>query len=381
MKRRQFLHAAGIATAGLSAPLGASLVARAQTTGAAPPDPPRRDAAVKPVVWRLASDFPGALDTPRAGVETLAATLADITEGAFTVEVPQPPAKAPKQHAPALDAVRESNAEIAYTSTALYADRDPVFGIGGGLPFGPNARQLGAWLLHRGGLDLLNDSYRRHGVLALGGGNTGALTGGWFRSEIGGAHDFAGRRVAAIGLGGALLARFGALPQALFPHDLAAALAEQRIDIAQWTGPHEDERLGLHRSAPFYYYPGWQGGVQFSFLVRLEAWEALPGRHKAALIAAAARAHDVVQARYDALNAAAIRRLVATGTKLRPTPQSVLTQLHGATEALAGEIATDNAAFRAIYDSIRVFSAEAYLWWQVAEYTYDNFMIRVRAQG
>ncbi|MGV6871691.1 TRAP transporter substrate-binding protein [Pseudochelatococcus sp. B33] len=379
MKRRQFLHAAGLATAGLGAPLGASLGARAQTAGAAPPNPPQRNAAEKPLVWRLSSDFPGGLDTPRAGIEALAATLAEITEGAFTISVP-PPAKAPKQHTPALDAVREGKAEIAYTSAAFYADRDPVLGIGG-LPFGLNARQFNAWLLHRGGLDLLNDSYRHHGVRALSGGNTGALTGGWFRSEIGGVHDFAGRRVGAIGLAGALLARFGALPQALFPHDLAAALAEARIDIAQWTGPHEDEQLGLNKSAPFYYYPGWQGGVQYSFLVRLDAWDALPARHKAAFTAAAARAHDIVQARYDALNAAAIRRLVASGTRLRPTPQSVLTQLHGATEALAGEIATDNAAFRAIYDSIRIFSGEAYLWWQVTEYTYDNFMIRARAQG
>lgn len=391
MKRRQFLHAAGIATAGLGASIGATLTASspaaAQAAGKGASSNPEQ-AAEKPLVWRLASDFPATLDTPYAGIEALGAALSEITDGAFTIAPPPSAtaraaraAPAPAPFTPALDALAQGNAEIAYTATALYSDRDPLFAIGGGLPFGPNARQLGAWLLHRGGLDLLNDGYRRHGVRALPGGNTGALTGGWFRSEIAGAHDFSGRRVAAIGLGGALLARFGALPQALFPHELAPALAQERIDVAQWTGPHEDERLGLNKSAPFYYYPGWQGGLQYSFLMRLDAWEALPARHRAALTAAAARAHDIVQARYDALNAAAVKRLVATGTRLRPTPQSVLTQLHGATEAMAGEIATGNAAFRTVYDSVRIFSAEAYLWWQVAEYTYDNFMIRVRAQG
>lgn len=392
MKRRQFLRTAGKSALGVSAMgIGAMGIgtsdARAQV--AAQTDhvlPPAREAD-KPVTWRLASDFPGMLDTPRAGIEALAATLAEITEGAFTIALSATDAKPfqktiPSQKAtPALDAVRDGAAEIAYTTPALYSDRDPVFGIGGGMPFGPNARQFNAWLLHRGGLDLLNDSYRSHGVRALPGGSTGALTGGWFTREIGSAQDFAGRRVGAIGLGGPLLARFGALPQALLPQDLAAALAGQRLDIAQWTGPHEDERLGLSKSAPFYYYPGWQGNIEFSFLVGLGAWEALAPRHRAALTAAAARAHDVVQARYDALNAPAIRRLVAAGAKLRPTPQAVLTQLHAAAEAQAGEIATSNAAFRTIYDSVRIFGAEAYLWWQVAEYTYDNFMIRVRAQG
>lgn len=378
MKRRQFIHAAGAAAAGIGAAgLGASGAARAQTGAVMPPT----RSAEKPVVWRLASDFPGTLSTPRAGIETFAETLAAITENAFAIDAAVPPAKTARQQAPALDALQAGEAEIAYTSTALYADRDPVFGIGGGLPFGPNARQFNAWLLHGGGLDLLNDSYRQHGVRALSGGNTGALTGGWFKSEIATARDFAGRRVAAIGLGGPLLERFGALPQALFPQAIGPALADGRIDIAQWTGPHEDERLGFARHAPFYYYPGWQGGVQFSFLVRADAWEALPPRHRAALAAAAARAHDSVQAHYDAQNAPAIRRLVAGGTRLRPTPQAVLTELHSAQEALAGDIATGNPAFRAIYDSVRIFTAEAYLWWQVAEYTYDNFMIRARAQG
>ncbi|MBB3809009.1 TRAP transporter substrate-binding protein [Pseudochelatococcus contaminans] len=376
MKRRQFLHAAGMVTASLGAALAGTGASRAQTAAEGAPG----KAEPKPVVWRLVSDFPEALDTPRAGVEALANTLTAITDGAFTVNAASQPQKTQKQPASALDAVREGKAEIAYTSTAFYADRDPVFGVGGGMPFGPNARQFSAWLLDRGGLDLLNDAYRSHGVLALPGGNTGAITGGWFKQEIAGVEGLAGKRVGVTGTGAALLARFGALPQPIPPQDLAAALTAGRIDIAQWTGPHDDERLGLNKGAPFYYYPGWQGGLQFSFIIARDAWDALSAPHRAALTAAAARAHDTVQARYDALNAAAIRRLVALGTKLRPTPQAMMSQLYTANQALTAEIADTNPAFRTLSDSVKIFSTEAYLWWQVAEYTYDNFMIRVRAQ-
>ena len=32
-------------------------------------------------------------------------------------------------------------------------------------------------------------------------------------------------------------------------------------------------------------------------------------------------------------------------------------------------------------DSVKAFRNEGYLWWQVAEYSYDAFMIRNRTKG
>ena len=37
------------------------------------------------------------------------------------------------------------------------------------------------------------------------------------------------------------------------------------------------------------------------------------------------------------------------------------------------------ADFKKIYDNLAAFRGDQYLWWQVAEYTYDTFMIRARA--
>ena len=34
-----------------------------------------------------------------------------------------------------------------------------------------------------------------------------------------------------------------------------------------------------------------------------------------------------------------------------------------------------------MYDSLMAFKNEEYLWWQIAEYSYDSFMIRSRARG
>ncbi|MPR11618.1 ABC transporter substrate-binding protein, partial [Microvirga tunisiensis] len=37
--------------------------------------------------------------------------------------------------------------------------------------------------------------------------------------------------------------------------------------------------------------------------------------------------------------------------------------------------------FKKMYDSLRDFRNEEYLWFQVAEYGFDTFMIRTRARG
>jgi len=44
-------------------------------------------------------------------------------------------------------------------------------------------------------------------------------------------------------------------------------------------------------------------------------------------------------------------------------------------------VSAKNPDFKKIYDSVRAFRNEEYLWFQVAEYAYDTFMIRSRAKG
>ena len=45
------------------------------------------------------------------------------------------------------------------------------------------------------------------------------------------------------------------------------------------------------------------------------------------------------------------------------------------------ETSAKNADFKKLYDSYKAFRNEEYLWFQVAEYAYDTFMIRARARG
>ena len=45
------------------------------------------------------------------------------------------------------------------------------------------------------------------------------------------------------------------------------------------------------------------------------------------------------------------------------------------------ETSAKNAEFKKLYDNMAAFRNDQYLWWQVAEYSFDGFMIRNRAKG
>jgi TRAP-type mannitol/chloroaromatic compound transport system substrate-binding protein len=85
--------------------------------------------------------------------------------------------------------------------------------------------------------------------------------------------------------------------------------------------------------------------------------------------------------KYDAKNAPALRRLVAAGAQLRPFSQDVMEAGLKASNELYDEISAKNADWKKLYESLRAFRNDVYLWWQVAEYTFDNFQIRSRARG
>ena len=85
--------------------------------------------------------------------------------------------------------------------------------------------------------------------------------------------------------------------------------------------------------------------------------------------------------RVRAANPAALKKLVIGGAELRAFPQDLLEAAFKASGEVYKEISDANPRFKAMLDAATAFRADQYLWWQVSEYTFDNFMIRQRARG
>ena len=66
-----------------------------------------------------------------------------------------------------VDAVQAGTVEIGHTASYYYFGKDPTFGFGTSVPFGPNARINQAWWTQGGGEEVLNEFYKNYNARAL----------------------------------------------------------------------------------------------------------------------------------------------------------------------------------------------------------------------
>jgi TRAP-type mannitol/chloroaromatic compound transport system substrate-binding protein len=279
-----------------------------------------------------------------------------------------------------LDAVQNGTVEMGHTASYYYFGKDPTFAFGTAVPFGPNQRLNQAWYMLGGGRELMNELYKGYNCTTFLAGNTGCQMGGWFRKEIKTVDDLKGLKMRIGGFAGRVMQKLGVVPQQLAGGDIYPALEKGTLDAAEWVGPHDDEKLGFHKVAQYYYYPGWwEGSAALSLYVGLKAYEALPAVYKEAIAVACGDTNTHSVAKYDVQNPKALRELVASGTKFLPFPQSVMEASFNAANELYAETVAKNPKFKKVYDSWKPFRNEEVLWFRVVENTFDNFMARQSA--
>jgi TRAP-type mannitol/chloroaromatic compound transport system substrate-binding protein len=167
----------------------------------------------------------------------------------------------------------------------------------------------------------------------------------------------------------------GAVPQQLAGGDIYPALEKGTIDAVEWVGPYDDEKLGFNKVAPNYAYPGWwEGGPEVDLYVNRKAYDALSAEYKAMVDAATALAHVEMQAKYDARNPEALKRLVANGTKLFRFPKDVMEAAFKASNELYAELSASNPAWKKVYEDYVAFRREENLWFRFTEAGFDDFM-------
>jgi TRAP-type mannitol/chloroaromatic compound transport system substrate-binding protein len=355
MKRRSFIQHTGLA--GILAAGTAPAFAQGQE-----------------VKWRLASSFPKSLDTIYGGAVTISERVAASSGGKFQIQV-----FAAGEIVPAfgvVDAVQNATIQCCHTAPYYFFGKDPTFAFGCAIPFGMNDRQQNAWMYHGGGRDLYNDFLKDYNMLSFAAGNTGCQMGGWFRKEIKTVADFKGLKMRIGGTGGLPLQKLGVVPQQIPGGEIYPALEKGTIDAAEWVGPYDDEKLGFYKVAKFYYYPGWwEGGPELDLFVNTKAYNDLPKEFQSMLQSACHEANVDMMAKYDALNPAALKRLIANGVKLQPFSNDIMAACFKATQETYEDIADKNPKFKKIYEPWKAFKNQQIEWFAVAENRFDNFQI------
>ncbi|MGE0036551.1 MAG: TRAP transporter substrate-binding protein [Xanthobacteraceae bacterium] len=361
MKRRQFLQGAGLATAATAV----AVPAIAQS--------------MPEIKWRLTSSFPRNLDALFGAAEVFAKAVAEATDNRFQITAFAAPEIVPALQA--ADAVSAGNVEMCQTASYYYFGKDPTFAFGTAVPFGLNTRMQAAWMFQGGGIDLMNNFYKKFNIYGIPCGNTGAQMGGWFRKEIKSLADLKGLKFRIGGFAGKVLEPLGVVPTQIAGGEIYQALERGTIDAAEWVGPYDDEKLGLYKVAPNYYYPGWwEGSAMIHHFINIPKWESLPKAYQQVIRSATDTSYNWMISRYDALNPPALQSLRGKGMQLHPFPQDVMDACYKSANTVLAQTAAANADFKKVYDAMVAFRGPEYVWWSVAEYNYDSFMIRALRQ-
>ena len=204
------------------------------------------------------------------------------------------------------------------------------------VPFGLNPREQTAWLSYRRQGDdrpfhqtvyprLEVDGVKLDQLQSIPLTLTGGQMGGWFKREVQTLEDLRGLRMRIPGLGADVLNAFGVKTdydinsgRVIRADQILPRLRDGRLDAAEWIGPYDDELLGLHTAARFYYSPGWwEPSTTNELMVSSRALAELSPAHRLALETACAETYLWSRREYDLLNVEALQRLRAAGVQLR----------------------------------------------------------------
>ncbi|MFQ5848993.1 MAG: TRAP transporter substrate-binding protein [Candidatus Binatia bacterium] len=361
MERRKFL----IKTGGVLVAAGAATVVKVPKIIARPK-----------YKWRMVTSWPPALDVLQGNAVRFARIVERMSEGRFKIEV-----FAAGELIPAFgvfDAVSQGTIEMFNSAAYYWAGKEPATQWFAAMPYGLNAQGMNDWYFQGGGIRLWEETYAPFDLLPRPAGSTGVQMGGWFKKRINSLADFKGLKFRIPGLGGKVIARAGAAVKQYPGSEIFLALERGVIDGTEWVGPHDDLKLGLHKAARYYYYPGWhEPGTMAEFVFNKKAYEGLPSDLRAILDYAAGSCNLMLLADYEVRNAAALS-LLRTSYKERVEihqfPADVLSSMRQLAREVVEEEAVKSPMARKVHGSFTSFQSRLGPWAGISEGSYHRLM-------
>jgi TRAP-type mannitol/chloroaromatic compound transport system substrate-binding protein len=361
-ERRRFIAAAGGVVAAATA---ACLV-----------DAPNVVAQPK-VQWRMSTAFTAVFDIHLGAAQRLAKAVEEMSGGRFRIEVF--PGGQIMQPFECFDAASQGTIEAFMGSPQYWTNKEPALEWFGTIPFGMNPQGMAAWYYQGDGLKLWEEAYGTFSLVPRPALAVAPQMAGWFRKKINTIGDYKGLKM-RMGprLGGKVIARAGGTAVLTPGSEIYAALERGVIDASEWIGPHDDMKLGLHKTARYYYYPGWhEPGTVQEFGFNKKAYEALPADLRRMLDHAAAAVQVYGLTDFHVKNAIALERLKTEfkgKVEVLRLPAPVLGDLKKLSAEVVREESEKTPMARKVHASFTKFQALVGPWDHVAEGAYHQFV-------
>ena len=327
---------------------------------------------IKKKRWRLVTSYPNSLNVFSDVVEYFRKNTEVLSNDMIRLKTYQP-----GEMVPALgvfDAVSKGSVEMGVTAGYYYMGKNTAFIFDTGEPFGLDARSKNAWLYECGGLQLLQELYKKYNIMYFPFGNTGAQMGGWFSKEINSLEDLKGLRLRVPGIGGKIYSELGASVQVLGAGDIFPALEQGALDGAEFVGPHDDQKLGFHQVTSYYYSPGWQEcGATIGLYINLEKWKSLSIQEQKIIANLAKVCNQMMLTRYDYHNSKALDELHSKNIKIREFNNDIVNAAKEKNQEILNQYSKENPDFKKIYQSIKDFKKISNDWMSINEYRLIKF--------
>jgi len=328
------------------------------------------------VQWRMATAMPATLDIQFGAALRLAKVVDETSGGRFLIEVF--PAGQIMPAFDIFDAASQGKIEMFCAGSIFWDAKEPAFQWFTAVPFGMNPEGMAAWFYQGDGLKLWEETYAAFNLVPRPGLQSAPEMGGWFRKKVATMADYQGLKMRIPGLGGKVAARAGATVVTLPAGEIYAALERGVIDTSEYIGPHDDMKLGLHKTARYYYYPGWhQPGTTNEFVFNKKAYEALPIDLRRTLDHAAAAVQIYGLTDFHAKNAIALERLRTEfkgKVEIVQYPVPMLRELRKLAAEVVREESEKTPMARKVHASFTKFQALVGPWDRVAEGAYHQFV-------
>jgi TRAP-type mannitol/chloroaromatic compound transport system substrate-binding protein len=323
--------------------------------------------------WKMVTTWPANFPVFQEGAEQFAEDVEKMSNGRLKIHV-----YAGGELIPPLgvfDAVSQGTVEMGHGSPYYWAGKVPEAQFFSSVPFGLTAKGMHGWLYYGGGLELWREVYAPFNVIPFPMGNTGMQMGGWFNKKINSMADVQGLRMRIPGLGGKVLKKAGGNPVLMAGSEIYTALERGTIDATEWVAPFHDLRLGLNRTARYYYYPGWhEPGTMFELIINTDRWNSLPGGIKQIIETAATATGLRIYAQMEYNNEIALREIMDNpNVELLEFPTGVLNTFQQLTRETLEEEAAANPKFKKVYEAYSQFR-DNYSYWSRLEESYQDIL-------
>jgi TRAP-type mannitol/chloroaromatic compound transport system substrate-binding protein len=345
-KRRGFLKTAAAGAVGTAA-MAAPMVSMAQTT-----------------TFRFQSTWP-AKDIFHEYANDFAKKVNDMAGNRLKVEVLPSGSVVPAFQL--LDAVNKGTLDGGHGVVAYHYGKNNALALwGSGPAFGMDPNMVLSWHYYGGGKALLDEIYKSLNIDVVsylyGPMPTQPL--GWFKKPIANVAQIKGLKFRTVGLAVDVFKELGAAVNPLPGGEIVPALDRGLLDAAEFNNASSDRVLGFADVVKNCMLQSFhQSGEQFEILFNKGKFDALPAELKAIIdYAVQASSADMSWKAIDRNSKDYIELKTKDKVNFFKTPDSILRAQLDAWDKVTTAKSAENAMFKKIMDSQRVFAQRAGSW-------------------